>query len=286
MTDGDALAADDRTPNIHGFDDSGAADAGFEIAEPLAFRSDADPDATERQARLPVYKTVLYYYTNKNGHRVVAQGDDRAMFTTIAPRRSDQSRQWMGLSLMRRGAHDVRPVLLALVRYQAGGNLEQVIGYGANYVRAWAAMGGRTYAADVLAAAAADALAIVVAGRESRAPRKNPKQPHPVCRLRQPVRVSAASRAKELRMDTSTYGALRLVALQGYMRRLKEAEARFTVVDDYRPLASGRHFGNAFAREGQWIKPRTTAELCDHAAQLWHTRKPTQCPFDWAHYNR
>jgi hypothetical protein len=182
---------------------------------------------------------------------------------------------------MRAGPYDPRPRLLALVRWQAGGELEQVMAYGANYVRAWAAMGGRTYAADVLAAAAADALAIVVAGRESRAPRAGAC----VNRQRQPVRVSLAVRAKALRMDVAVYGELRKVALSAYTRRLVEAEARYTVVDDYRPVSNGRHYGDAFARDIRMQPNITTAELTGAAAHVYHYRKPTQPAFDWHKYN-
>lgn len=281
MDDSGTPVADARDLTPRGLSDPGADGGPEDAGEPLLFLGDADPDAPTRQETVSVRTTALWTRTHADGHTVVGLARERTTRATVAPRTSDQSRRWLGLALMRAGPYDPRPGLLALVKWRAGGELEQVIAYGANYVKAWAAMAGKEYPADVLRAAAADALAVVVAGRESRAPRIGAC----VNRQRQPVRVSLAVRAKALCMDVAVYGELRMVALQGYMRRLKEAEARYTVVDDYRPVSSGRHYGDAFSRDIRMQPNITTAELMGTPAHVYHSRKPAQPAFDWLHYN-
>jgi hypothetical protein len=298
MTDADpdTLAGDDRTPNIHGFDDSDAADAGFEIAEPLAFQGGDDPDDLLEEGDAPTGGELVpvqlagqrWTITNLKKGKIYT-GLKRPQHTSMsstAARTPDASQRGLALALMRRGPYDVRPGLLALVRFAMPGELEEIMRYGAGYVQSWAALAGRTYAGDVLQAAAADALAIVLAGRESRAPRKNPRHTHPLGRLKRPVRVSLAVRAKALHIDVAVYRELRKVALSAFTRRLREATARYRVADNYRPVANGRRGdGNGLAR-GIRMQPNvTTAELSGAAAHIYHARKPTMPPFDWHQYN-
>jgi hypothetical protein len=281
VTAADVAVADASDLTPHGLMDADAAADGAEIAEQVLFHAEADPDALTRHETVPVRMTALWQRTDAGGNAVVGLARERTTRSTIAPRSSDQSGRWLGLALMRTGPYDPRPGLLALVRWQADAELAQLVAYGSNYVRSWAAMAGKEYSADVLRAAAVDALAIVVAGRESRAPRAG------AClnRHRQPVRMTLAKRARQLRVDVAEYGELRKVAVSAYTRRLKEAEARYTVVDDYRPVSNGRHYGDAFSRDIRMQPSITTAELIGTAAHVYHLRKPTQPAFEWRRYN-
>jgi hypothetical protein len=272
MTLIDTPVADARDLIPCGLSDPGATD-GDEVAEPLQFLSDADPDANEQQARLPVRMTELWNRTDAEGNKVVGPARERTTGATVAPRSSDQSRRGLALALMRTGLYDVKPGLLALVRFGFAGDLDQVIGYGVNYVRSWAEMAGREYPADVLRAAAADALAVVVArgdDKKSRAPRASAC----INRHRQPVRMPISERTLELGIRNTTYGELLSVAVKAYRRRLDAAERRYIVVDNYLPITSGRSYGGGFSHESKWMPNRTTVELTGVLAATYHNRNP------------
>lgn len=290
-------AADARDAIVGGLNDPEAAAAGMDVAGMLTWGDDPK-DAPDRIIALPVYYAGVRVIKDAAGKRKVVPASDRKSGANVRPRTSNRSDAWLALALIRKGRHDCRPNLLALVKFGAGNALEQLIDYGANYVKAWAAMAGREYATDVLQAAAADALHIVVSGetrvrhkqRNDELPwwerkpgkRDEAQRPPSIAKAKQTPRVTVAARAKQLGINNAVFGELRRVAICAYERRLQEAEARAAKVSDYTPVRYNVA-SNSIQRTMRWKPNRTTLTLTGPAAAIYHHRNPAQPQTDWVH---
>lgn len=293
---GDIAAADARDLIVGGLADPESAAHGVDVRGTLTW---GDPeDVPDRNVAIPTYYVGVRGIRDAEGHRKVVPASDHKTGGEIRPRASNRTDVWLALALIRKGPHDCRPDLLALVKFGAGGDIEQLIKYGANYVRAWAAMAGRDYPAEVLQAAAADALHIVVQG-ETRSARKRTDselpwwerkpgrrdastRPPSIAKARQTPRVTLATRAKELGIDNAVFGELRRVAICSYERRLQEAEARAAKVSDYTPMRYNIA-SNSVPRISRWKSSRTTLTLHGPAAAVYHDRNPSEPQTDWMH---
>jgi len=290
-------AADARDAIVGGLSDPDAAAAGMDVRGTLTW---GDPeDIPDRNAALPAYYVGVREIRDAEGKHKIVPASDRKSGAEVRPRTSNRSDAWLALALIRKGRHDCRPNLLALVKFGAGNALEQLIDYGACYVKAWAAMAGREYSRNVLQAAAADALHIVVGG-ETRVRHKRRKdelpwwerepgkrdapasRPPSIAKARQTPRVPVAARAKQLGIDNAVFGELRRVAICAYERRLQEAEARVARVSDYTPMRYNIA-SNSVPRAARWKPNRTTLTLRGAAAAIYHRRNPAEPRTDWMH---
>ena len=291
-------AADARDAIVGGLSDPDAAAAGVDIRGTLSWVGETD-EIVDRTSSIPVHKAGLVAIRNAKGQKVVAAGFEKTQGSVIRPRVFSRSDAWLALALIRSGPHDCRPGLLALIKFGAGGSLVPLIEYGANYVRAWAAMAGREYSTEVLHAAAADALHIVVGGetrvRHNRRKDELPwwehmpgkrdapaSRPPSIAKARQTPRVPVAARAKQLGIDNAVFGELRRVAICAYERRLQEAEARVAKVSDYTPMRYNIA-SNSVPRATRWKSNRTTLVLRGPAAAIYHRRNPAEPQTDWMH---
>lgn len=188
-----------------------------------------------REATLPV-RACLATATDAAGARRLRWHGDRTI-GEHAPVVPSEWRAWAALSLSAAGPLDVRPHLLALVRWQHASELDVCIAYGCAYLAAWCArMGRRTQRADVLRVAAIDALALVYHGRITRGV----------------GRPTVAARAKALHIASDAFGRLRKCMAEVYGWRLQEAMARYAAANDDKPLANGQYHGNGFSHRTLW----------------------------------
>ena len=213
--------------------DVAVADAGDVIASGLI---DADgnaegltfnEDAEEAQHLIPVYSSGIVIGKNGKAYAV-----ERCTATVHAPRTASAWSRSTALSYMATGLHDVRPRLLALVRWHEWSEMDACIAYGRRY------LGTCKPQIDpgAIETAVTDALQIVLNGRHTR--RKG--------------RPTATQRAIALGIAASTFWALRSTMVNAYERRLAEATYRFRRANDDRPLSNGVSHTKGFSHRGYW----------------------------------
>lgn len=259
--------------SVAGFDDLALSDAGVDVADALVFHEEADPDKPTRLEFLPVVQVGgIWIRVDKNGK--VHAGVKAPKKTGMVPLKShDDSTRWLGFALTGKGPHDIRPDLLALVWQRNLIGVERCIQYGANYLLA----SGHDLNMDLLQAAAADALLILVYG-ETRGD-GNPKAKRRIKRHR-PRRPTLHQRERQFKLQNGTWAPLRDAAGKAYRRRYREAVATFAAIDNWRPTPTGRNFSRGFA-EPEWLPNSTKVEMTGPMAHLFHARHPTVPPTDW-----
>ena len=144
------------------------------------------------------------------------------------------------LAIIRQGKYDIRPELLLLFHAGDGGQFPKVHRHGACYLRAWSERHGGNVRAEILDAAAGDALAVM-------------------WHRRAPAPVSA--RAREFHIRNSVFFELRTVAMQMYQSRLHEARVRFLSGTIYTHGSVSSKIGNASPGKSSRAGPGNAQQL-------------------------
>ncbi|UGB39125.1 hypothetical protein [Frateuria soli] len=219
-----------------------------------------DEEARDAGCGLTIYAGVTLD-TDAGGAPVLRWHGDKATGEHI-PAQPSRWTEAAALSLTATSRHDIRPCLLALVRWQSVGELEPCIAYGRRYLGAWLdRTGGRQHPIKVLEAAATDALAIVCAGRMTRRGK----------------RVTVAERARELRIGSDTFNRLRKRMVKVYGWRLAEAVRRFKVAhDDLPPRHARQSKVDGFRNRPFWNPanaiPGPIKQINSFGLPLWRVR--------------
>jgi hypothetical protein len=204
------------------------------------FAAWATDDDRDTEAKIPVTLSGGMWRLRKaNGDLVTGQCRDQHTRASIKLKTGDATTRWMGFSLIARDRRDVRPDILALVWQRHTQALPKLIEYGRNYLIA----SGHKMQPNVLEAAAADALVIMMYGK-----RRGLRTHGPTLRMRD----------AQFRLRHGTLGPLRDVALRAYLRRYKEAVERFARVFDWVPTRYNTAHGSGFAADSLWHPERST----------------------------
>jgi hypothetical protein len=201
----------------------------------------------------------LWWLRKPDGTIVTGQARDTNTRGTARLRSHDASARALGYSLITGDRRDVRPDLLRLVWDHDLLALPKLIGYGRDYLRA----SGHTRPNDVLEAAAADALLILMHG--TRRQRRTPDYRHPG-----PRPPTLRNREDQFHIGRGTFGVSRLAALLVFDRRYWEACERFRVVFDWTPTSNNIGHGG-FAPDSLWHPERIRRGLLTSAFP--HNRK-------------
>lgn len=171
----------------------------------------------------------LTVHTAGTGWRGDKQGGDHI------PERASTWAQSAALSMSAVSPHDVRPHLLALMRWERGDAIEPCLAYGRNYLRAWCHRKRQRPRPAVIAAATMDALALVFWGR---------------CRRGMPT---IEDRRTELRVDKGRFAEYRALMAEVFERRLSEAVTRYKAISYSQPRRNTDYLANGFAGSSLWI---------------------------------
>lgn len=131
----------------------------------------------------------------------------------------------------RANQYDVRPWLLALCDWQDYAAIAPCVAYGRNYLDMWCTRCGLHRDADLLEAAAVDALLAVYWGRSRRR-----------C-----GRPTIAERTADLRVAPATFLMLKRVAEDAFRRRLREAAWERLTPAEWQTACESRKRPPAFA---------------------------------------
>jgi len=172
----------------------------------------------------------LTVHTAGVGWRGDKQGGDHI------PERASTWTRSAALSLSAFSPHDVRPHLLALMRWEWAGAIEPCLTYGRNYLRAWCRRKRQRPRPAVIEAATLDALALVFWGR---------------CRRGMPT---IEDRRTELRVDKGLYAGYRNLMAKVFKRRLSEAATRYKTINHYQPAPKNDYRANGFAVSSLWVR--------------------------------
>lgn len=214
----------------------------------------------------------LWRLRKPDGTTVTGQARDTNTRGTVKLRSHDASARALGYSLITSDRRDVRPDLLQLVWDHDLLTLPKLICYGRDYLRA----SGHARPNDVLEAAAADALLILMHGtrRQRRAPKptarvvfgiKIESAPKPDYRHPGPRPPTLRSREDQFHIGRGTFGVSRLAALLVFDRRYREACERFRVVFDWTPTSNNTGRGNGFVADSLWHPERIRRGLLTSA---------------------
>lgn len=205
----------------------------------------------------------LWQLRKADGTIVTGQARDTNTRGTVKLRSHDASARAFGYALIAKDPRDVRPDLLRLVWDHELRTLPKLIRYGRDYLRA----SGHTRPDDVLEAAAADALLILVHGTRRRRPPPRPitrmvlgveiaDPPAPDYRHPAPRPPTLRSRDDQFHMQHGAFGLLRDAALLAFHRRYREACERFRLIFDWTPTTNGSVRGNGFVADSLWHPER------------------------------
>jgi hypothetical protein len=172
----------------------------------------------------------LTVHTSGDGWRGDAQGGD------YIPGMASTWTRSAALSLSAVSLHDVRPHLLALMRWEWAGAIEPCLTYGRNYLRAWCSREGQRPRSAVIEAVVVDALALVFWGR---------------CRRGMPT---IEDRRAELRVDKGRFAEYRALMVKVFKRRLSESATRYKTISHYQPVPRNDYLANGFAVSSLWVK--------------------------------
>ena len=172
----------------------------------------------------------LPVYVHGLGWRGDGQQGDR-----VPPQPSEWARA-ASLGFLRVSRHDVRPHLLALMRWEVGSAIEPCLSYGRRYLRVWCGRMGQRPRPAVIEAATVDALALVFWGR---------------CRRGMPT---IEDRRVELHVDKGRYAEYRALMERVFKRRLSEAATRYKTISHYHPALHADHRANGFTGSSLWLK--------------------------------
>ncbi len=153
----------------------------------------------------------------------------------VPPQPSEWARA-ASLGFLRVSRHDVRPHLLALMRWEVGSAIEPCLSYGRRYLRVWCGRMGQRPRPAVIEAATVDALALVFWGR---------------CRRGMPT---IEERRVELHVDKGHYAEYRALMERVFKRRLSEAATRYKTISHYHPALHADYRANGFAGSPLWLK--------------------------------
>lgn len=228
----ETVAADGRNLTVPGLDtpDSNPVEPETEFlafAEGAAFR----PEAMAVHSCLTVTASGSWsYHSDKpTGSHIPATGSDWV--------------QSAALSLTATAPHDVRPHLLALMRWETGSAIEPCLAYGRRYLRVWCDRMGQRPRPAMIEAAVVDGLALVFWGRFKRGTDGNP------------VSVpTVEERRVELNVDKTRFAEYRALMVKVFKRRLSEAATRYKTVSHYRPIRNCDYRENGFAGSSLWIE--------------------------------
>lgn len=173
---------------------------------------------------------TLTVHTAGVGWRGDRQGGD------WIPERPSTWTQSAALSMSAVSPHDVRPHLLALMRWERVGAIEPCLAYGRNYLRAWCDRMRQRPRPAVIAAATVDALALVFWGR---------------CKRGMPT---IEDRRTALRVDKGLYAGYRNLMAAVFRRRLSEAATRYKSISYSQPKRNDDYRANGFAGGSLWLK--------------------------------
>jgi hypothetical protein len=173
---------------------------------------------------------VLPAYVRGAGWRGDAPSGDH-----IPPQRSEWA-QAASLSLTGASPYDVRPHLLALMRWEWAGAIEPCLVYGRNYLRVWCGRMRQRPRPAVIEAATLDALALVFWGRSRRG---MPTIEH---------------RRVELGVDKGRFADYRNLMATVFKRRLSEAATRYKAISHYQRTPTTDYLANGFAGSSLWLK--------------------------------
>lgn len=173
---------------------------------------------------------TLPVYVHGLGRRGDAQQGDH-----VPPQPSEWARA-ASLGFLRVSRHDVRPHLLALMRWEVGSAIEPCLSYGRRYLRVWCGRMGQRPRPAVIEAATVDALALVFWGR---------------CRRGMPT---IEDRRVELHVDKGRYAEYRALMERVFKRRLSEAATRYKTISHYQPARHADHRANGYADSSLWLK--------------------------------
>jgi hypothetical protein len=173
---------------------------------------------------------VLPVYVHRAGWRGDGQQGDH-----IPPQASEWARA-ASLGFLRVSRHDVRPHLLALMRWEVGTAIEPCLSYGRCYLRVWCSRMGQRPRPAVIEAVTVDALALVFWGR---------------CRRGMPT---IEERRVELHVDKGRYAEYRALMERVFKRRLSEAATRYKTISHYQPALHADYCSNGLAGSSLWLK--------------------------------
>ena len=160
----------------------------------------------------------------------------------VPPQPSEWARA-ASLGFLRVSRHDVRPHLLALMRWEVGSAIEPCLSYGRRYLRVWCGRMGQRPRPAVIEAATVDALALVFWGRFKRGTDGNP------------VSVpTVEERRVELNVDKTRFAEYRALMVKVFKRRLSEAATRYKTISHYRPIKNCDYRANGLAGSSLWIE--------------------------------
>lgn len=177
---------------------------------------------------------VLPVYVHRAGWRGDGQQGDH-----VPPQPSEWARA-ASLGFLRVSRHDVRPHLLALMRWEVGTAIEPCLSYGRCYLRVWCSRMGQRPRPAVIEAVTVDALALVFWGR---------------CRRGMPT---IEERRVELHVDKGRYAEYRALMERVFKRRLSEAATRYRAISPPRTMAAADYRANGFAGSSSWLKANAT----------------------------
>ena len=228
----ETIAADGRDLTVLGLD---TTDGNPVEPQPefLAFAEGATfrPEAMAVYSCLTVTASGTWsYHTDKpTGSHIPATGSDWV--------------QSAALSLTGTSPHDVRPHLLALMRWETGSAIEPCLAYGRAYLRVWCDRMGQRPRPVMIEVAVVDALALVFWGRFKRGTDGNPVSVRTV-----------EERRVELGVDKTRFAEYRALMAKVFKRRLSEAAGRYKTISHYRPIRNCDYRANGFAASALWIK--------------------------------
>ena len=178
---------------------------------------------------------VLPVYSRGQGWR-----GDREAGEHVPAQRSEW-RQSAALSLSAVSPHDVRPHLLALMRWEWAGAIEPCLVYGRNYLRVWCGRMRQRPRPAVVEAATLDALALVFWGRSRRG------------------MPTIEDRRVELGVDKGRFADYRNLMTTVFKRRLSEAATRYKAVGHYRPVRNTDYRAKGFPDGSLWVDAHAVA---------------------------
>lgn len=173
---------------------------------------------------------VLPVYVHRAGWRGDGQQGDH-----VPPQPSEWARA-ASLGFLRVSRHDVRPHLLALMRWEVGTAIEPCLSYGRCYLRVWCSRMRQRPRPAVIEAVTVDALALVFWGR---------------CRRGMPT---IEERRVELHVDKGRYAEYRALMERVFKRRLSEAATRYRSISYSQPKRNNDYLANGFAGGSLWLK--------------------------------
>jgi len=172
----------------------------------------------------------LTVHTAGVGWRGDTQGGD------YTPAKASAWTRSAALSMSAVSPHDVRPHLLALMRWELPEAIEPCLSYGRRYLAIWCGHKRQRPRPAVIEAVVVDALALVFWGR-----------------VRKGL-PTIEERRVELGVDKNRYSAYRDLMVRVYRRRLSEAATRYKTISHYQPAPNTDYRANGFAVSSLWVK--------------------------------